>query len=89
MCFQRTTQLAGKPFGVRYQEVDTELIVGQPNGVETSIGHGDALEGHLGQSVGHVQIVQDAVHVGGFHENQIAVVFGAVVGILGDDRRDE
>ena len=51
---------------VRYQEVEAELIVGQPNGVEAAVDQGDALEGHIRQSIGHVQVVQDAVHVAGF-----------------------
>ena len=72
MVFQCTTQIAGQPVAVRYQKVEAELIVWQPNGEETSVDHGDALEGHLGQPVGHIQIVQDAVHVTGFQEDEIS-----------------
>ena len=73
-------RLAGQPFGVRDEEAEGELIVGDVDGVETSVDHRDALEGHLGQSPRHVQIVQDTVHVVGFDQDEIAVVLGAVVG---------
>ena len=48
MAFQMPPDIAGQPFGVRYQEVEAELIVWQPNGKEASVDHGDALEGCLG-----------------------------------------
>ena len=60
MVFQMPPHVAGQPIGVRDQEVEAELIVWQPNGEEASVDHGDALEGCLGLSVGHVLIVQDA-----------------------------
>ena len=89
MGFKMPPHIAGQPFGVRDEEPEGELVVGQVYGVETSVGHGDALEGHLGQLVGHVQVVQDAVHVAGFQQDEIAVVFGAILGGGGDDRQEE
>ena len=80
-------------FGVRYEEPEGELIVGDVHGVAPMIDHGDALEGHLGQSIGHVQIVQDAVHVLAFDQDEIAVILGAVwvarVRVELQDRYDE
>jgi hypothetical protein len=87
MVFQMPPHIAGQPIGVRDQETQSELVVGEVHGVETSVDHGDALEGHLGKSIGHVQIVQDACRVAGFDQDEIAVVLGAVVGVLGDDGR--
>jgi hypothetical protein len=89
MRFQMSANVARQPFCIRDQEVEAELIVWQPNGEETSVDHGDDFEGHLGQSPGHVQIVQDTVNVAGFQEDQPAVVFGVVVGAIGDHRRYE
>ena len=57
------SHIDGQPVLIRYQEVEAELIVGQPNGEEAAVDRADALEGHLGQPIGHVQIVQDACHV--------------------------
>lgn len=78
MQFQMTTQLAGQPFGVRYQETQLEPIVGCVHGLEVTIDHGDALQGHLGQPAGNVQAGQHAVDVGGLYQDQMAVVLGVV-----------
>ena len=45
-----------------------------------------ALERHLGQPIGHVQVVQDAVGVAGFDQDEPAVVLGAILGAVGDDQ---
>ena len=89
MRLQMQTYFDGQPLGVRDQEVEAELIVGQPNGEEATVDHGDALEGHLGQTVGHVQIVQDTVNVGGFDEDEIAIILGAVLRVIVDDGQEE
>ena len=68
------TQLAGQPRGVRYQEAESELVVGEVHSIEASIGHGDTLEGHLGQSIRYVQIVQDAVYVTGANQDEKTVI---------------
>ena len=57
--------------------------------METSVDHGDVLEEHLGQSPGHVQVGQHVVDVAGFHQDEIAVVFRAVIGGGCDDLDDE
>ena len=73
-----SSNITGQPLLVRDQEAESELVIGEVHGIEAPVDHGHALEGHLGQSIGHVQIVQDAVNVAGFHEDEPAVVLGAV-----------
>ena len=87
--FQMSANIAGQPRFVRDQEVEAELIVGQPNGEEASVDHGYALEWHLRQPVWHVKIGQDAVDVAGFDQYEPAVIFGAVLGAIGDDGQEE
>jgi hypothetical protein len=89
MRFQMSPHVAGQPRFVRDQEVEAELIVRQPHSEEASVDHGDALEGHLGQSPGHVQIIQDACRVARFQEDEPAVVFGDIPGAIGDHCRYE
>jgi hypothetical protein len=86
MRFQMPSHIVGQPRFVRDQEVEAELIVGQPNGEEAPVDYGDDLEGRHGQSPGHVQIVQDTGDVAGFDQDQIAVILGAVFGVIGDDQ---
>jgi hypothetical protein len=78
MRFQMSPHVAGQPIVVRDQEVEAELIVLQPNGEETSIDLCDDFEGHLGQSIRHVKIIQDAVHILAFNQDEIAVALGAI-----------
>ena len=86
LVFQMSPHVAGQPRFVRDQEVEAELVVGQPNGEEASVDHAHAFERHSGQPIGQVQIVQDTVDVAWFQEDEPAVVFGDILGLIGDDQ---
>ena len=90
--FQMFPQHVGQPRLVGNQEIDTELIVGNVKGVKVTVDHVDRLIGHLGQSIGHVQVVQNAVDVVSLDQDKIAVVFGAIRSRVAerlDDGHDE
>ena len=63
-------------------EADAVVAGSEIHGVVEAIDDADALPHDVGQA-GHVDVVQLAVHVAGFHQGDVAVFFG-VVGMIGE-----